>query len=193
MSAVDVVRLGRELDSRGVHLAAEEFLNILADATASTETLTSAEQGFLVSQGGIPASSVEAGTAATARVSIAAAAAQADADAVRDGYTTSEVAELFGLKTANVRRDVASRSLFVAGRTRSREHVFPRWQFDGTGPLPGLREVLAALPNDYHPLDVASFMTTAHDELGGRTPAEWLSGGGTPSVVAGLADELGYQ
>jgi|CXWJ01.1.fsa_nt_gi hypothetical protein len=193
MSLVDVVRLGHELDSRGVHIEVGEFLDILADVVASTEALTSAEQDFLVSQGGVSAEAVDPDRLATARVAIVAAATQADADALGNGYTTSEVARLFGLKTANVRRDVASRSLYVAGRTRNREHVFPRWQFGDAGPLPGLREVLAKLPEDYHPLDVASFMTTAHTELGGRTPAEWLSSGGAPAVVAGLADELGYQ
>ena len=193
MGLVDVVRLGHELDSRGVHLQVEEFLDILADAVTSTEELTAAERDFLVAQGGIPETAVDSARLAAGQVAIAAAATHAAADALRDGYTTSEVARLFGLKAANVRRDVASRSLYVAGRARNREHVFPRWQFGDSGPLPGLREVLAALPEDYHPLDVAGFMTTAQEGLGGRTPVEWLIDGGAPAVVAALADELGYH
>lgn len=193
MSAVDVVRLERVLDSRGVRLAAEDFLDILADATDSTETLTGAERDFVVSEGGVPAEAFTPDALAKAQGMIAAAAAHADADAVQDGYTTSEVAHLFGLKTANVRRDVARRALYVAGRTRNREHVFPRWQFTKSGPLPGLHEVLAAIPEDYHPLDVAAFMTTKNESLGERSPVAWLSGGGAPAAVVSLADELGYQ
>ncbi|MGC4154469.1 MAG: hypothetical protein QM628_15525 [Propionicimonas sp.] len=57
----------------------------------------------------------------------------------------------------------------------------------------GLGQVLAAIPEDYHPLDVAAFMTTRNEHLGGRSPVEWLAAGLPPGAVAALADELGYQ
>jgi|SRR5690625_2621919 len=88
--------------------------------------------------------------------------------------------------------------LYVAGRSRGRgrgrgrEHSFPAWQFTDAGPLPELRAVLAAMPEDYHPLDVASVMTSPHESLGDRSPADWLAGGGDPSLVVALVDELGW-
>lgn len=36
----------------------------------------------------------------------------------------------------------------------------PLWQFNNDEPIPGLRAVLAALPADLHPLEVAGVMTT---------------------------------
>lgn len=72
-------------------------------------------------------------------------------------------------------------------------HIFPRWQFTDDGPLPGLRRVLAALPVDYHPLDVAQFMTSDNEALRERSPAQWLANGGSVQTVADLAGQLGYQ
>lgn len=174
-------------------MTSEEFMAILTDATSSTDTLTAAERDFLTEHGGASIDAVDPARQSEAHQQIVLASVAGDAEAARDGYTTGEVAAKFGIKPANVRREVVGGGLYVAGRTRRREHVFPRWQFDENGPLPGLREVLAELPVDYHPLDVASFMTTPDETLGGRTPAAWLAGGGAVETVADLAGQLGYQ
>lgn len=159
----------------------------------ATVRLTGAEQDFLDSAGGVPTEVFSADSLAAAQGMVVAAYTQADAEAVRDGYTTSDVVRLLGWKPEKVRREVARRGLYVAGRARNREHVFPRWQFTESGRLPGLREVLAVIPGDYHPLDVAAFMTASNDSLGGRSPSEWLAGGRPLDAVVDLADELGYQ
>lgn len=177
------------LARHGVSMDADEFWSILTEAVESTDTLTADEQLFLADHGGLlPETDPVNQTAARQRLAIA--AARADAEAVGDGYTTTEVAKRFGLAPSNIRRAALRRSLYVAGRTRRREHVFPRWQFTAEGPLPGLREVLAALPEGVHPLDVATFMTTSNDALGERSPVEWLAGGGAPGRAAQAADEL---
>lgn len=71
----------------------------------------------------------------------------------------------------------------------------PAWQFAGTGVLPGLETVLAAVPEDQPGLVVAAFMTTPQPDLllGGApaTPRQWLLAGGDPAPVAALASTLG--
>ncbi|MBB2890042.1 hypothetical protein [Flexivirga oryzae] len=185
--------LDRVLADHRASMSPQEFMEILIEATESTDTMTAAERSFLVEHGGVPADAVDPAHQTVALVRNAADTAAAQRHAVEQGYTTGQVATKFGMKPANIRRDVSNGRLYVAGRARTGEHVFPRWQFTDDGPLPGLRDVLAALPADHHPLDVAAFMTTPQQSLNGRSPAAWLATGGAVHVVAELADELGRQ
>jgi transposase-like protein len=138
-------------------------------------------------------------TVQAAALQQAALVGKADDEAVlRGGLTTSEVAEQYGYHPANIRRKVAAGELYVAGRTRRNEHVFPEWQFAGSiegggAPLPGLSVVLKAIPTDYHPADVAEFMTSPQELLNDRSPAQWLASGGAVGPVVRLASELGWQ
>lgn len=167
----------------------EEFLSILAEAVDSTDTLTDSERDFLIHGGGVSPDAFDPSRLAEARQRIALATAKADADAAR-GYTTREVAQMLGTAAANVRRGVIRGDLFVAGHGRNREHAFPAWQFHDGRALPHLREVVAALPDDMHPLDVQTFMTTPCEALGDRTAVNWLAGGGSPGPVLRLTDDL---
>ena len=188
-----IPNLARVLARRHSPIDAAEFLEILAEATDSTDTLTVAGRAFLAGRGGVPADALDPANQTKALQHIAASRAAATERATRDGYTTNEVAQGYGLKPANIRREVARRGLYTSGRGRDGQHVFPRWQFTDDGPLSGLRQVLAALPDDYHPLDVADFMTTPNNQLGERSPAEWLSTGGQVQIVVELAGALGYE
>ena len=60
---------------------------------------------------------------------------------------------------------------------------FPRWRLRGSKPLPGLAEVLAALPEPIHPLSVVAFMGMSNSDLDGMSPADWLAAGGDPEAV----------
>lgn len=182
--------LGQVLASAGSSLSPAEFLSILSDAVDSTDTLTEPERVFLRDHGGVASDVFDPRRLAHARQRIAVEAAKADSHATRGGYTTTEVAQLLAVATANVRRSAARGELYASGLRHNREHVFPGWQFPDGRPMPHLRDVIPALPTDMHPLDVAAFMTTAHDELGGRTVAEWLTGGGSVDPVIQLADAL---
>lgn len=181
--------LGQVLAARGAAIGPEEFLAILAEAVDSTDTLTDSERDFLIHHGGVAPDAFDASRLAEARQRIALAAAKADAEAAH-GYTTREVAQVLGTAAANVRRGVARGELFVGGRRRNREHVFPAWQFNDGRALPHLREVVAALPDDMHPLDVQTFMTTPREALRDRTPVNWLAGGGSPEPVLKAAEDL---
>jgi hypothetical protein len=59
--------------------------------------------------------------------------------------------------------------------------------------LPGLREILLALPTGYHPLDIRAVMTAPAEKLGGHSPREWLRGGGSVQEVVAFAEGLNYE
>ncbi len=189
MTAVSTEVLGRVLTQRGVEISPDEFLSILAEAVDSTDTLTGAERDFLIQHGSVSPDAFDPTRLTQARQRIAQDAAKADAEAAQ-GHTTSEVAQMLGTAAANVRRGIARGDLFAAGTGRNREHVLPAWQFHHGRALPHLRDIITALPEDMHPLDVQTFMTTPRESLGERTPAEWLASGGAPEPVTRLADDL---
>jgi len=184
--------LAEALSARGLALDPAEFIAIFDEVVdATTDTITEAERKFLVDVGGVDAALLTEERRAAAQARVIVETARADAVVARRGLTTREVAGMLGTAPANVRRAAAHGDLYAAGRGRNREHIFPTWQFHQGQPVRGLREVIAVLPADMHPLDVEAFMTSTTESLGGRTPIEWLAHGGDPTPVVRLSDELG--
>lgn len=107
---------------------------------------------------------------------------------VTESLSRAEAAKLLGVDPSGVSRRVKDKALWTY-RVASRARI-PSWQFaDGT-PLPGLPQVVPAIPAGASALDVSALMTTAQDELGGRTPARWLAEGRDPAPVAELLADL---
>ncbi|MEZ5098104.1 MAG: hypothetical protein R2731_19730 [Nocardioides sp.] len=186
MELVNEETLSYELARRdGVVHDAATFRLILRAAVDSSASLTATEAAFLADHAGVAPAPDEI----EARVRVAVETARADELAAEAGYSTSELAELMGTAPANVRRHVARGDLRPAGRTPAGEHVFARWQVSDGALLPHLREVYAELPDDLHPLDVATFMTDPAEALRGRSPAAWLASGGPVEPVLALAGE----
>jgi hypothetical protein len=107
--------------------------------------------------------------------------------------TVGEAAGTLGVDTSRIRhRLLAGRLMGWKDRGGWR---LPAWQFTGHGVLPGLEQVIAALPADQPSLVVAAFMTTPQDDLlAGAdpvTPCDWLQAGGDPERVVRLAAMLG--
>lgn len=78
------------------------------------------------------------------------------------------------------------RGTVLAVKTSDGHWIYPTWQFDGAGVLPGLADVLAAFRG--HPAwSVATWVTTPMPELDDRSGAEWLAAGRDPAAVLDLA------
>lgn len=107
--------------------------------------------------------------------------------------TVSEAARTIGVDTSRIRHRLSARRL-MGWKDRGGWRL-PAWQFTEHGVLPGLKQVIAALPTDQPALVVAAYMTTPKEDLmaGSRavTPCEWLQSGGDPTRVARLAAMLG--
>jgi hypothetical protein len=107
--------------------------------------------------------------------------------------TVSEAATTIGVDTSRIRHRLLAHRL-VGWKDRGGWRL-PAWQFTENGVLPGLEQVLVALPSDQPALVVAAFMTTPQEDLMARaraiTPCEWLQAGGDPQRVARLAAMLG--
>lgn len=167
--------------ARGLDEALEHF-----ESLGWTRTAPNSTSAFLREHGGIPdvASPPEVHSGVVARHAVS----------VAQALTTGQVADLLGIDPSRVRHRVRQAHLYaVPGTTRERR--LPMWQFDGASVVPGLREVLVALPRGLHPLEVAGFMLTSQPELDvdGEpvSPRDWLRHGGDVSAVAALAGTVG--
>lgn len=112
--------------------------------------------------------------------------------------TESEVREMLRVGASRVRQRVAERSLYTIGVGRERR--FPAFQFDGRNLVPGIGEVLKAMPDDLHPFEVEGWLTNPNpdltmDENDGETsealsPREWLISGGSVDALLPTARDL---
>jgi hypothetical protein len=108
--------------------------------------------------------------------------------------TTAEAAALLKVDVSRVRQRLREGSLL--GVDYDGERRLPRFQFERGLVLPGLREVLAALPGGLNPLDVAEWILSPNPDLESDrdatplSPREWLLNGGAVDRVVVLA--LGF-
>lgn len=181
----------------GDHVSVDEFAAALHESLSarqksSTTALTDNERTTLMEFGGIGPDFLrsEDGPQAVQREATSAL------DVVRDSLTVATAASRLGLSTSRVLHRIGDNSLYAIKFGGHR--YIPEWQFDTEEALlPGLRTVLAALPQAVHPLTVAGFMTTPQGDLfidgAPQTPREWLRSGRSPHAVAHLmADIIGW-
>lgn len=104
-------------------------------------------------------------------------------------FTTSDAAALLQVDVSRIRQRLRERSLF--GIEYDGERRLPRFQFERHLVLPGLREVLAALPEALNPLDVAEWFLSPNPDLelsiGAVSPREWLLRGERVDAVVAVA------
>lgn len=185
--------LAEFLADRGVALHEDDVVSALRELLgdrlrpSGLAPLPDAELAVLRTHGGIaePApATVRAGQAATIA---------ATTDLAASSLSTQQVADRLGVDASRIRHRAAEGSLYAL--RLQRQNLYPTWQFVAGGQtLPGLRDVLAALPGDLHPLEVEGFMTTPQPEfeVHGRelSAVEWLASGGDPEPVIALASAL---
>lgn len=117
---------------------------------------------------------------------------------IETSLTTAQVAALLGVDASRVRQRIRERSLL--GVEYEGEWRLPRFQFERKKALPGLAEVLAVLPPELNPLDVAEWFLAANIDLDAASntaaaalpvsPRAWLLRGNPPRAVAQLAQHL---
>jgi hypothetical protein len=106
-------------------------------------------------------------------------------------YSTSEAASYMKVDASRIRQRLREHSLF--GIDYDGEKRLPRFQFERKRVLPGIREVLAALPPDLNPLDVAEWFLSPNPDLEidaqemPLSPREWLLKGNAVEPVVMLA------
>jgi hypothetical protein len=113
--------------------------------------------------------------------------------AYQSALPTSEVASLLDVNTSRVRQRIKERTLLAlndAGESR-----FPALQFHQGRELPGLREVLPALPENIKVLEALSWFATPTVELADaddtpRSPRDYLLATGESAPVIELAKAL---
>lgn len=99
-----------------------------------------------------------------------------------------QVAAVTGKSRSQITRDVNNGKLYA--RSVGRQWRIPRWQLAAERVIPGLAQVVPAIPDHLHPTVVEGFMTTPQDDLDATTPVDYLRTGGDPARVAQLVVEL---
>jgi hypothetical protein len=106
--------------------------------------------------------------------------------------TTAEAARYLKVDVSRVRQRLRERSLY--GIEYDGERRLPRFQFERKQVLPGLREVVGALPEGLNPLDVAEWFLSPNPDLdtdkqdAPLSPREWLLKGESVAAVVKLAE-----
>jgi hypothetical protein len=106
--------------------------------------------------------------------------------------TTADAARYLKVDVSRVRQRLRERSLY--GIEYDGERRLPRFQFERKQVLPGLREVISALPEGLNPLDVAEWFLSPNPDLelekqdAPASPRDWLLKGGNVAAVVKLAE-----
>jgi hypothetical protein len=110
---------------------------------------------------------------------------------IETSFTTSQAAGYLKVDVSRIRQRLRERSLF--GIEYDGEQRLPRFQFERKQVLPGLREVIRALPEKLNPLDVAEWFLSPNPDLelaehdAPLSPRDWLLHGEPVTAVVALA------
>ncbi len=113
---------------------------------------------------------------------------------IETSLSTAEAAAMLDVDVSRIRQRIRERSLY--GVEFEGEWRLPRFQFERSKVLPGLAEVLSALPAELNPLDVATWFLEpnidleADEDAPPMSPRAWLLRGRSPRTVAQLAPHL---
>lgn len=174
----------------GIELTEDEFVDALRASAidrnaASRAPLSASATDYLTVKGGILHFAGGTGAASARAVSAWAAV-------IGTSRNVAQVASMLGIDPSRVRHRITDGALYAI--TAGHGRLLPAWQFESGHVIPGVRQVLAALPDDMHPLEVAGWMTTpAPDlEVAGTplSPRAWLAAGGVVQAVIDLAADI---
>lgn len=173
-------------------IAEDEFVDALsrdlgAGPDAGASRLTAAEDALLREHGAV---TDPVGDDRAVRKAVLRSSSSNLAELTRESLSVEQAAKLLLVDGSRVRHRVRDRALYafkIGAALR-----LPVWQFHDRDAVPGLRAILAGLPPDFHPLELAGFMTTPNPDLAVAdepvSPRNWLIGGGRVSVVVELIE-----
>lgn len=113
---------------------------------------------------------------------------------LEESLSAAQVAKLLGVDVSRIRQRLRERSLF--GVEHEGTWRLPRFQFERRLVIPGLAQVLKALPEDLFPLDVVDWFVLADADLQlesdavSLSPREWLVSGRPVEAVVAVARDL---
>jgi hypothetical protein len=113
---------------------------------------------------------------------------------LEESFSAAEAAKLLHVDVSRVRQRLRERSLF--GIEHEGSWRLPRFQFERRLVLPGLAQILKALPPDLFPLDVVDWFLLSDSDLqldsdtAPLSPREWLLSGRPIDAVVTLARDL---
>jgi hypothetical protein len=115
---------------------------------------------------------------------------------LRDSLTLEQAGKLLHLSTGRLRQRLGPRVRTIYGFKEGRSWRIPRFQVDRRRLVRGIDKVIPHIRPDAHPLAVARWFLSLHQDLvvGSEeepvTPLVWLAGGGKPGMVADLVQEI---
>ena len=113
---------------------------------------------------------------------------------LEESLSAAQAAKLLGVDVSRIRQRLRERSLF--GVEHEGAWRLPRFQFERRLVIPGLAQVLKALPEDLFPLDVVDWFVLADADLQlesdsvSLSPREWLVSGRPVEAVVAVARDL---
>lgn len=178
------------LRETGLGLTEVEFVDglrpsVIDPDAARRAPLSASAADYLAANGGI-GSTANGGKKASER------AVNAWARLVSTSRSVDRVAEVLNVDASRVRHRISESGLYAI--TVGNRRYLPEWQFSGDSVIPGVRQILAVLPKDVHPLELQGWITTPTEELGlddeALSPREWLIAGGSVQAVVDLARDI---
>ncbi len=190
-----VASLRTVLRDVGIEDSPSRFLELVRDATESLRTVRSLDPGQQLSateaevleRGGFSLKPARRAEARPLSKTVAAYVAMMD-----DALSVSEAAKRLRVDPSRIRQLLSNGSLY--GLKVKGEWRLPRFQFTTRGLVPGVEQVLRALPDDLHPVEVLTWLGSPDPDLevGERSvsPLEWLRSGGDPERARAVARDL---
>jgi excisionase family DNA binding protein len=190
-----VASLRTALRDVGIDDSPSRFLELVRDAAESLRTVPSLDPGRQLSateaevlgRGGFSLKPARRAEARPLSKTVAAYVAMMD-----DALSVAEAAKRLRVDQSRIRQLLSNGSLY--GLKVKGEWRLPRFQFTTRGLVPGVEQVLRALPDDLHPVEVLTWLGSPDPDLevGERSlsPLEWLRSGGDPERASAVARDL---
>lgn len=196
--AIAHMTLEQELQRAGIRMSVESYYALVLDAAHELATtvvsddpaneLTAAERDAVLRGGGsfdnLPSGVPDPRALGAAQFTALLA----------NSYTVEEVAKMLNVDRSRVRQRLGERSLYGV-KLRGSWRI-PRFQFVDCDLIPGMEQVIAAMPANMDLLGWFNWFTLPDPDLEiddvAVSPAEWLRRGGDPGIVAAMAADFEY-